>query len=277
MKVSFSTLACPTSSLDAAIEQAQTLGFDGIELRFVSGSDRLWELAEFTGAGLRESRDRLASAGLAIPCVDTSCFFHYTDAPLRAQSLEMGRHMVDLAAALGAPGVRVFGDRVQAGANLDSTTAWVAEGICQLAEFAQPAGVEIWLESHGDFARSSETIRVLQLSGRPNTGVLWDPLNAYSEFAEEPAGGWRELGPAIRHVHIKDGCRLQDAPSSKPWDPVFPGNGDFPASSLVELLRRHGYQRFISLEWEKRWHPEIPPPEIALPRFMAWYRATLSA
>jgi sugar phosphate isomerase/epimerase len=58
MKVSFSTLACPTWSLAAAIEQAHALGFDGIELRFILGSDRLWELPEFTDAGLRESCDR---------------------------------------------------------------------------------------------------------------------------------------------------------------------------------------------------------------------------
>jgi sugar phosphate isomerase/epimerase len=276
MKVSFSTLACPSWSLAAVIEQAHGLGFDGIELRFVSGSDRLWELPEFTGAGLHESLDRFASAGLAIPCVDTSCFFHSTNAAQRAQSIEMGRHMIDLAFALGAPGIRVFGDRVQPGADLSSTTAWIADGIRQLAQFAQPAGVEVWLESHGDFASASETMRVLQLAGEPNTGVLWDPLNAYAEFAEEPAEGWRELGAAVRHVHIKDGTRLQNAPPSKPWDPVFVGDGIFPASALVELLRRHGYQRFISLEWEKRWHPEIPAPEIALPRFMAWFRATLS-
>jgi len=277
MKVSFSTLACPTWSLEAAIDQARVLEFDGIELRFIAGSDRLWELPEFTGAELRNSCDRLASAGLAIPCVDTSCFFHYADAGQRAQSLEMGRRVVDLAAALNAPGIRVFGDRVQPGADLDSTAARIAEGVGQLAEFAQPSGVEVWLESHGDFARASETLRVLQLAGQPNAGVLWDPLNAYAEFAEEPAEGWRQLGGSIRHMHIKDGRRLDDAPTSSPWDPVFVGDGDFPAASLVKLLRCHGYQRFISLEWEKHWHPHIPDPEIALPRFMAWFRATLSA
>ena len=225
----------------------------------------------------RRTPRELRSAGLTIPCVDTSCFFHSTDAAQRAQSLQMGRSMIDLAAALGAPGIRVFGDRVQPGADRDSTTAWIADGIRQLAEFAQPAGVEVWLESHGDCARASETMRALQLAGRSNTGVLWDPLNAYSEFAEEPAEGWRQLGPTIRHVHIKDALRRNGAPPDQPWTPVFVGDGDFPASSLVELLHRQGYQRFISLEWEKRWHPEIPAPEIALPRFMAWFRATLSA
>ena len=52
----------------------------------------------------------------------------------------------------GAPGIRVFGDRVQPGADLESTRGLdrrVARGAAR-----PPArrGVEVWLETHGDFA-----------------------------------------------------------------------------------------------------------------------------
>jgi sugar phosphate isomerase/epimerase len=189
MKISFSTLACPSWNIQTAIELAHTLGYDGLELRFIENSDRLWELPAFHGGGLKETCDRLASAGLVIPCVDTSCFFHSPVAAQRRQSLEMGRSMVGLAAALKAPGIRVFGDRVQPGADLPSTAAWVAEGIHQLAEFARPAGVEIWLENHGNFAPAAATMSVLRAADCTNCGVIWDPLNAYSEFAEELGEG----------------------------------------------------------------------------------------
>ena len=32
------------------------------------------------------------------------------------------------------------------------------------------------------------------------------------------------------------------------------------------------YDGFISFEWEKKWHPEIADPEIALPHFTRWFR-----
>lgn len=277
MKISFSTLACPSWSVGAVIEQAHALGFDGIELRFIENNDRLWELPDFCGTGLKETRHRLASTGLAIPCVDTSCCFHYTDSAQRMESLKMGRAMVELAAALGAPGIRVFGDRVQPGADFSSTAGWVSDGIQQLADFARPAGVEVWLESHGAFACARETLRVLRATGCANTGVVWDPLNAYSEFGEESAEGWRELSGAARHVHIKDAVRIHGVSPSQPWDPVMVGDGDFPALALVHLLREQGYERFISFEWEKRWHPLIPDAEIALPQFMRWMRAAMEA
>ena len=275
MKISFSTLSCPSWSMQTVIEQAYTLGYDGIELRFIENSDRLWELPSFHGTGLKETRDRLAATGLVIPCVDTSCFFHYIEESQRRQSLEMGRSMVDLAAELHAPGIRVFGDRVQPGANFPSTAAWIADGIHQLAELARPAGVDVWLESHGDFAPAAATMSVLHAANCANTGVIWDPLNAYSEFAEEPGEAWPLIAGAVRHVHIKDARRIDGAPPSQPWDPVLIGEGDFPARALVALLRENSYQRFISLEWEKRWHPHIPDPEIALPHFIRWMRAAL--
>jgi len=38
---------------------------------------------------------------------------------------------------------------------------------------------------------------------------------------------------------------------------------------MLALLAEAGYQGFISVEWEKRWHPEIEEPEIALPQHLA--------
>jgi hypothetical protein len=35
---------------------------------------------------------------------------------------------------------------------------------------------------------------------------------------------------------------------------------------MVGLLADGGYQGWVSVEWEKRWHPEIEEPEVALPQ-----------
>ena len=38
----------------------------------------------------------------------------------------------------------------------------------------------------------------------------------------------------------------------------LPGQGDIPLKGIVELLQANGYDGFLSLEWEKRWHPALP-------------------
>jgi sugar phosphate isomerase/epimerase len=53
------------------------------------------------------------------------------------------------------------------------------------------------------------------------------------------------------------------------------GEGEIPVRQQLEVLRRVGYGGYISFEWEKKWHPELPEAEVALPLGMAWLRAQL--
>ena len=114
MKLSFSTLACPDWSMPQIIAIASSAGFDGIELRFVENEDSLWKLPNFRGAQLASTKQALSDHGLTISCVDTSCRFHSPDAQERGRWLEEGERMAHLAASLNAPGIRVFGEKIQA-------------------------------------------------------------------------------------------------------------------------------------------------------------------
>ena len=266
MKLSFSTLACPDWTLPRIAAIASSAGYHGIELRFVEGEDSLWKLPVFQGKNLIQTKRRLVDNGLEISCLDTSCRFHSPDSNERAAWVIEGERMADLAAELGAPGLRVFGDTIQPGADRASTRSWIADGVRKLAETSSPKGVEIWLESHGDFATAQETAAVLAEAACPQIGVIWDPANSFVGANESPEEGAR-LGAAIRHVHIKDLRHVDDS-----WEPVLTGDGDFPLDELRSALRQVNYDRFVSFEWEKKWHPEIEDAEIALPHFMRWLR-----
>jgi sugar phosphate isomerase/epimerase len=50
------------------------------------------------------------------------------------------------------------------------------------------------------------------------------------------------------------------------WQLVLLGEGEVPVQEMVALLAHGGYQGWVSVEWEKRWHPEIEEPEVALPQ-----------
>jgi hypothetical protein len=45
------------------------------------------------------------------------------------------------------------------------------------------------------------------------------------------------------------------------------------AHALIRMLKTAGYNSLLSFEWEKRWHPDIPDPELALPSFRRWITA----
>jgi hypothetical protein len=48
---------------------------------------------------------------------------------------------------------------------------------------------------------------------------------------------------------------------------VLTGTGEVPVRRQVEVLAQSGYRGLYSFEWEKRWHPEIEEPEIAIAQF----------
>jgi len=93
IRLAFSTLGCPSWPLARVLDAASRLGYDGVELRFLEGDDALWARPELTGSGLRETRARLADAGLAVPCVDTRSFFHSPDPAARRG--EAQHHVVE--------------------------------------------------------------------------------------------------------------------------------------------------------------------------------------
>ena len=216
---------------------------------------------------MASTKRALSDHGLTISCVDTSCRFHSPDAQERARWLDEGERMVDLAVSLNAPGIRVFGEKIQAGADRASTRAWIAESIRTLRERVVASPVEVWLETHGDFASASATAEILAEAGSIKIGAVWDPANCFLETGERPQEGALPLGPHIRHVHIKD--LRQNLEGSKP---ALTGDGDFPLLEVRSALRRLDYNHFVSFEWEKKWHPEIADAHIALPHFTRWFR-----
>jgi sugar phosphate isomerase/epimerase len=271
MKLSFSTLACPEWTMPQIIEAAARYGYDGIELRFVEGEYSLWKLAAFSGTALTLTSRALVDHSLSVSCLDTSCRFHSSDPTERKRWLIEGDRMSDLASQLKSPGLRVFGDTIEAGSDRETTRKWVADSIQQLAEITASKGVEVWIENHGDFASAGETAEVLAQAGSPRAGVVWDPANSFIATGERPAEGVAILGAGIRHVHIKDVRRNTDG-----WKHVATGEGEFPLLELLGTLQKLHYDRFISFEWEKKWHPEIDDPEVALPHFMNWFRKSSS-
>jgi len=264
--IAFSTLACPDWTLPQIIEAALAFGYDGIELRSVEGQLELDKLAAFSSERLPEIRRQLQDQAIAIVVIGTSCTFHTPDAYLRSLAIDSAVRMAELASALGAPAIRVFGDRIQPGATHDETVNWIAEGLSTLTDRLAGTGVSVWLETHGDFTSANALTSILQKADRPSIGLIWDPVNQFVEsgsFALLPP----HLAQRVQHVHIKDTIRTDSSVNC-----VLPGQGNFPLPELIAALRLMPTVQCVSFEWEKLWHPELAMPEIALPYFVNWWR-----
>ena len=258
--LAFTTLACPDWSWEQAVQRAVEYGYQGLELRGVEGEMDLTKAAPFTDSRLPATKRELSERGLAIPCLDTSCRFD--QATELDNSIDEGKRHIDLAGELEAPSIRVFGDRIPDSQSREKIIEQVVQGLLALAQHAEGTGVQVLLESHGDFARVQNLLDVMQAVHHPHVGVLWDVHHPYRFFSEPLADTYEKLKDRIRHVHLKDSVSTNGGVRY-----CLLGQGSVPVSEVLQLLANGGYDGWIAFEWEKRWHPEIEEPEVAFPHY----------
>lgn len=263
LRLAFSTLGCPNWELEQIAEAARSLGYDGIELRAVGGDLDLLGRDEFKPQALANTHRQLVDQNISVCCVDSSCTFDSPAADERSKQIESAVRHSELAAALGAPIIRVFPDKVQPGMTRAETRDNIAACLRRVAERAPPE-VRVGLETHGDFARGAATADIIKLAEHPKVAVIWDVANslAAGDSIEDAA---RAVSPYLAHVHLRD-ARAVDG--SEHWLPVLAGRGQVSFAAAVAALQSLNYDGYISFEWEKYWHPEIEEPEVALPDFM---------
>jgi sugar phosphate isomerase/epimerase len=255
VRLAFSTLACPGWSLDQVIEAAHDYGYSGVELRLVDG--RLID-GDMPATERHRVRQTFARAGLPIVAVDSSV--RVAGAPSVKDALDQLSPMLELAHEWESPVVRVFGGEWDTTRTHEDAISQARQVLIEAAARAEPLGVSIALETHDRFSSVALVAEVLE--GLPTSAVaLWDVGHPY-RVGDAPQKVLAELDGRLGHVHIKD-CRRH----GDDWQLTLLGEGDVPVRSCVDALRDAGYSGWLSVEWEKKWHPELAEPEVALPQF----------
>src|SRR6516225_3895999 len=261
LPIAFSTLGCPAWDLPNILAFAERHGFAAIELRGLEGNLDLPSHPAFAVGAIEATKKEIAAHGMKISCVSSSARMGEEDAAKRAKELADGRRFIDLAATLGAPYVRVFGDGKEEpdGKPGDALKVRVASGLHELGEYGGPKNVTVIIESHDNFTSSSALRDVLTKTGSPHVGLLWDAHHTFATGGEEPEFTVKQLGTWIRHTHLKDSVG-----AGKDRKYVLSGRGNVPIERQIQALQGIGYSGVYCFEWEKVWHPDLEDPEVAI-------------
>lgn len=268
MKLAFTTLACPKWSLDEIIRNAKAWGYDGLELRGLQEEMFLPKHPQLVPQHRDETRRKLHDVGLQLVSLGSSARLGVPEGEVVKQ-LDEAKAYIELAAALDCQAVRVFGGNIPNGMDKDTYLSLVAERLQSLAEFAQPMGVKVAVETHDALVKAEDVAQILSKVPSGNAGCLWDVHHSV-RAGETPEQSVNFLGKRIVATHLKDSVRVDGRIR---YVPV--GQGDIPLRDALKALKRTGYQGFLTFEWEKRWHPELEEPEIVLPQFVTVVRAWL--
>ena len=80
MKISFSTLGCPSWSWNDIVTTAADLKYNGIEVRGVGKDISAPSIPQFGADMLPATKEQLKKLGLEIPCL-TSCLLYTSPSP----------------------------------------------------------------------------------------------------------------------------------------------------------------------------------------------------
>lgn len=266
----FSTLGCADLPFLKICELAGDFHIPGIELRGIGGrmdmpqycasegltSGRMAELCQ-------QQQTRLVVAGSSVKLTTASL-----------KDREELLTFCSWADSLHIPYVRVFG-----GGSWEKplTEADYEQAVALLHWWHQEKSerrwkVELILETHDAFAGSGPCLNLNQRLRQP-LPLIWDTHHTWRIGGESPTCTWDQIGSLVRHVHFKDSV---DRPSARhPYTYVQIGAGQMPLQEVMDLLRNQRFDGFVSLEWERRWHPYLPPlPEaLSVLREQPWFQA----
>lgn len=166
------------------------------------------------------------------------------DKALRERSWQHIRNLVDLCASLGENGVMVFGSPAQRGTtgglSRAEATANFIEGLASVESHARQQGVTILVEalpkSQCDVVMTlDEAAAIVKQMNSPAIQTMFDSHNAVDEVEPHAALVDRYFD-IIRHVHVNE------------MDGRHCGTGDYDFKPVLSVLKRRGYQGWISLE-----------------------------
>ncbi len=294
MPLAFSTLGCPDDSLTQVIDTARSTGATGLEIRAADGQFASPAMDKDARAAVAA---QLAEAGLTVltlaSYVKVCAPLETSDGgspaagavahggvpandPVLAELLAAVELAADLSAGNVEAGAQV---RVFPGAGIEpcglgevpSAELLAADriGAARLNAAAARAAeldVTMLLETHDSHPRASDIVRILaHVDASTPVKVIWDLMHPW-RYDEEPERTAELLAGSLAYAQYKDGIRNA---GTNTVTLTLPGEGELPLAQMhalaAGLAGAEGIaDPWVSLEWERAWHPELPPVAEAL-------------
>jgi sugar phosphate isomerase/epimerase len=236
--------------IEACIDKAAAMGFDGVEVLHVQMTDQ-------SKAAVNAIKRRAHASGLALMGFSTHQGFVSPDADLRRTNVQKTLDQIELAARLGIPTMRINTGRWGTVTSFDDFMAqkgiepplpgqseeqafgWVIGSIEKLLPRAESCGVVLGLENHWGLGRTAAgVLRIVEAIPSPWLQMTLDTGN----FLERPYEQMEQMASSRVPITL---VQAKTYFGGGRWYTL-----DLDYARIAGLLRRHGYRGWISLEFE---------------------------
>lgn len=250
MKIAFSTVACPEWTLERVAAAAREAGYLGVELRGFGDGSRAFASDPFLIDAMKVRRV-LDQVGVRVASLATGVRY---DAPInppmvghflvdQEASVHAAKRAVDVAAAIEAPFVRVFGFEIQGADRPANALERIAQRLYHTCDHARTTGVQVALENGGSFARASDLASMIdRVKHTLMRGAYSIQTGALA--GDDPAEAVAMLGERLTIVKVRP--YVNGAPAAVDAnDPLI--------ARTFARLREIGYTGWVVYELDRAW------------------------
>ena len=230
--------------LATIIKNCEATGYEAVELRTTHKHGVEPSLSKADRSAVKQ---RFANTKVRCLSLGSVCEFHAPDPATVRQNIDECKRFVKLAHDIGALGVKVRPNGIPKDVPEAKTLEQIGKSLRECGEFAQSAGVEIWVEVHGAESQVPRRMRkMMEIAAHPHVGICWNsnPPDVENGSVKK---SFELLKPWLRSAHINE--------LSKP---------EYPWRELFSLMKQAKYNRYCLME--------IADSPDAL-RLMRFYRA----
>jgi len=178
-----------------------------------------------------EVKKKFADSAIENISLASAFKYHYKDKKLLKENIEGTKEYLQLAADVGAIGIRVFPNEFPEGVSREKTMEQIGKSLAEVGQFGHDVGVDVRVCVHGRGTDRVPVIKkIIDYAGNPYVYVNWNcsPHDTDGGGLEE---NFNMIRDRIKGVHMHD---------------LF--NEDYPYRRFLKLLREHDHTVYCNAE-----------------------------
>lgn len=291
-KIAGHTMGTPEYTVTEAIELFSKIGAEGAEI-VVQDGYRSGLPCDCDKEILKKVKDCAKESGIQIVCLTPyNSRFNSLDSEVRQAEIKGIEKVIEYCEFLGADRIRIYGGNLSAGETdaLKEKRDHLIESMRYLGGKAKEHGVTLTIENH--FNTMTLTARqsadLIKDIGCDHVKILYDQANLTFTGGEDYKEAIELQKGLIGYMHVKDLVFHEGNTEFKSSDVSHPdesernvytrivGEGILPWPEILKEVKEHGYEDWLSLEYERRWHPaDIPDASVGMKKSIEYLRKVL--
>jgi len=237
--------------LPTLIKACEDSGMEGVELRT---THKHGVEPSLNAEGRAKVKEAFAKTKVKLVALGSTCEYHSPNPEVVKKNIETTGAFVQLAADLGAWGVKVRPNGLRKDVPEDTTLRQIAGALKECGDFAKEKGIKIVVECHGGgTSRPDRMAKTMEYCGHPSVGICWNSNGDEVDKQGSVKASFELLKNWFWHAHVKD------------------AGGGYPFRELFDLLKGINYGGYTMFECSCKGDPT----EFLKDRRAAWEKLAL--